>query len=154
MFTDLERPACVVTKELIQNVADNNPERFKTQSGINISGVLDYLGFSVYHPKDSKEHHSYSIIPNVYVRDYTRPDRVYKTTIYSGKIRNSYKLDQNGEVLIDSKGFPLYDRHYHELYDAYLSQEVLQPPRLSDYVSEDAFESILDIGSKFDYDKG
>ncbi|AUR87452.1 coil containing protein [Vibrio phage 1.101.O._10N.261.45.C6] len=150
MFVDLDQPVCSVTRELVQEVADSNPNVFKTPNGsINEVAVLYYLGFHV----DASSKYNYQgvyILDEVYVRDYKNPERCYRTTVYNGRLRKAHKTDAKGKVLFNEKGKPLYSKAWHELYDVYINVEVLQPSDLKAFVSEDRFENILDVGNDWD----
>lgn len=116
-----ENPACSVTKELVEYIADSNPKLFKPTGRVNVGRVLFYLGFRVRQGRQEGEGlftGGYKIIPDVYVRDNTQPTKAYKTTIYAGNVRK--------EIVGFENGVPVYEkREYHRMWDLYQKYEVL-----------------------------
>ena len=138
------RIPCAVSQELVELVANTFPERYRKNNGILITELLFDIGFKI---DMSMKGYGYYKNFNVYVRDNSRPNLVYKTRcVYNGSVRNTVKnRTKCGKIE--------YTRCKHPLYYLYEQYEILQPKDLKDIIDEKRFLSIDDVGSEIAYNK-
>lgn len=133
---------CSVTEEKVIETAKSNKELFYFEGGINIPRVLFSLGFKIDFSDYGK---GYRVTGDVYVRNTKKPHLVYKTKIYSGKVRKKVKSVVDGKIN--------YGKDFHEMLKLYQKTEILQPDNIYDYIPEEDMENILSIGSVVNYNK-
>ena len=142
---ELKTP-CAVSQECVTAVANIYPEVFKDKKGkVKVYSVLYALGFDL---NPAFKHKCIYTNPNVRIRSNEKPDMTYVTTVYNGTVR--YEVSH-----INKEGYVIYDKtRLHWLAKTYERFEVLQPPELNKYVSEDKLTNILEIGEAEAYNNG
>ena len=131
---------CAVTKELLYDTANAYPDILLGDGGeVKIQATLFTLGFYI----DREDYlKGVRIVDNVYIRHPEDACHVYKTTLYTGNIRNAVLGVEEGKIV--------YDRsQYHHLQPLYNEFEVLQSFDINKHVSKEDLEYILDVGWDF-----
>ena len=125
---------CMVTMELVIEVAESNRDLFFRGNDIDIYSVLYHLGFKIDGSLVSK-----GVVKKlgVYVRNPYKPDLVYKTDVFEGKVRKAVDKVVNGTVF--------YKKQYHPLVSLYRSNGLLHATDFSKFDVE--FINILDFGN-------
>jgi hypothetical protein len=132
-----------VTHEMVLETAKKAPELFMKKGVVDIYTVLFFLGLRI-NQKDYQK--GIRTSTGVYVRNHLLPHLLYKTTVYSGKVRNAV------ECVIDGKIYYNKDE-MHELKPLYDKYKVLQPKNIYDYIAKEDMVDVLSIGSVLDYNK-
>lgn len=139
-----DRIPCSVSQETVLLIANAFPERYKRNNAILITKLLFDIGFKI---DMSMRGYGYYRNFNVLIRDNYKPHMLYKTScVYNGTVRNTVKS-------ISLCGKIEYTRCRHPLYYLYERHEILQPKDLSEFVNEEKFVSIDDVGCELAYNK-